>query len=67
MRFVQPDPRTCGAAVLVRLRMLTDVGYDRWLRGTPDPAATFADEALRTHRRTNRLAHTSGRHTVPWR
>jgi hypothetical protein len=54
--FRQPDARTCGAAVLVMARMLGEPDYARWVRDAADPAARFADEAIRTHRRTNRVA-----------
>jgi len=60
--FRQPDRRTCGAAVLVMARMLGEPAYARWVREAADPAARFADEAMRTHRRTNRAA---GLH-LPW-
>ena len=52
----QPDRRTCGAAVLVMARMLGEPDYARWVREAGDPAARFADEALRAHRRTNRAS-----------
>jgi hypothetical protein len=65
-RFRQPDPTTCGSAVAVRARMLVDPGYDAWLRGAADPAARFADEALRAHRRTNRVLDGSGSAALPW-
>ncbi len=64
--FRQPDPTTCGSAVLVRARMLADPAYDRWLRSAGDSAARFADEALRTHRRTNRALDARGRPQLPW-
>ncbi len=54
--FRQPDRRTCGAAVLVMARMLGEPAYARWVRGAADPAARFGDEAIRTHRRTNRVS-----------
>jgi len=60
--FRQPDPRTCGAAVLVMARMLGEPDYARWVRDAADPAARFADEAIRTHRRTNRAAGLQ----LPW-
>ncbi|GAA1478481.1 hypothetical protein GCM10009623_29270 [Nocardioides aestuarii] len=50
----------------VRARMLSDPAYDAWLRADRDPAARFADEALRTHRRTNRVLDGSGRVRLPW-
>lgn len=65
-RFRQPDPTTCGSAVAVRARMLTDPAYDAWVRAAADPAARFADEALRTHRRTNRATDGAGRAQLPW-
>lgn len=64
--FRQPDSTTCGSAVLVRARMLADPAYDRWLRSGADPEARFADEALRTHRRTNRLLDSRRRPQLPW-
>ncbi len=64
--FRQPDQTTCGSAVLVRARMLDEPDYDRWLRSADDPAARFADEALRTHRRTNRWVGSPGRPQLPW-
>ncbi len=64
--FRQPDPTTCGSAVAVRARMLTDPGYDAWVRSAVDPAGRFADEALATHRRTNRLLDPRGRPQLPW-
>jgi hypothetical protein len=66
IRFRQPDRTTCGSAVAVRARMLTDPGYDAWVRDAADPAARFADEALRTHRRTNRAVDASGSASLPW-
>lgn len=62
--FRQPDPTTCGSAVAVRARMLRDPAYDGWVRAADDPAARFADEALRTHRRTNRVV--AGAARLPW-
>ena len=47
-------------------RMLAEPDYGRWIRTADEPAARFADEALRTHRRTNRLFDTAGRPTLPW-
>jgi hypothetical protein len=64
--FRQPDQRSCGAAVLVRARMLADPAYDAWVRAAGDPAERFADEALRTHRRTNRPLDGRGRPQLPW-
>lgn len=64
--FQQPDRTTCGAAVLVRRRMLVEPDYDQWLRAAADPLVRFADEALRTHRRTNRVVDGSGRSQAPW-
>ncbi len=46
--------------------MLGDPGYDAWVRGADDPAARFADEALRSHRRTNRAVDAAGRLQLPW-
>jgi hypothetical protein len=60
--FRQPDRRTCGAAVLVMARMLGEPAYARWVGEAADPAARFADEAMRTHRRTNRAAGLQ----LPW-
>ena len=66
VRFRQPDHRSCGAAVLVTARMLTEPDYARWVQETTDPQARFADEALRTHRRTNRLLDARCRPQLPW-
>ena len=65
-RFRQPDRRSCGAAVLVMSRMLAEPDYARWVSDGTDPAGRFADEVLRTHRRTNRLRDTHGRFQLPW-
>jgi hypothetical protein len=65
-RFRQPDRRSCGAAVLVMARMLGEPDYARWLRDAESPATRFADEVLRTHRRTNRVVDTRARLQLPW-
>jgi hypothetical protein len=65
-RFRQPDRRSCGAAVLVMARMLGEPDYARWLRNAEGPAIRFADEVLRTHRRTNRVVDTRNRPQLPW-
>ena len=65
-QFRQPDRRSCGAAVLVMARMLAEPAYARWVGDGTDPAARFADEVLRTHRRTNRLRDARGRFQLPW-
>src|SRR5437879_5306886 len=49
-RWVQPDPTTCGSAVLVVARALRDPAYAERLRQAPDPAATFGAEAQAVHR-----------------
>ncbi len=54
--FRQPDRRTCGAAVLVMARMLGEPAYAGWVDEAADPAVRFGDEAIRTHRRTNRVS-----------
>ena len=64
--FRQPDSTTCGSAVLVRARMLADPDYDRWLCADDDPGQRFADEAQRTHRRTNRMLDSNARPQLPW-
>ncbi|HEX6148834.1 hypothetical protein [Nocardioides sp.] len=65
-RFRQPDRRSCGAAVLVMARMLAEPHYARWIRGADDDAGRFADEVLRTHRRTNRLVDARRGLQLPW-
>lgn len=65
-RWRQPDPTTCGSAVAVRARMLTEPAYDAWVRAADDPADRFADEALRAHARTNRPVDAEGRAQLPW-
>lgn len=65
-RWRQPDATTCGSAVAVRARMLAEPAYDAWVRAAGDPAARFADEALRAHRRTNRAVDGSGSAQLPW-
>ncbi len=52
--------------MLVMARMLGEPDYARWLRGADDPATRFADEALRTHRRTNRMVDAGHRLQLPW-
>lgn len=64
--FRQPDRRSCGAAVLVMARMLAEPGYACWVHSSEDPAGRFGDEALRTHRRTNRVLDSHGRPQLPW-
>lgn len=44
--------------------MLLDPGYDAWVRADPT-GARFRDEALATHRRTNRVT-AGGRAQLPW-
>lgn len=46
--------------------MLRDPAYDAWVRAADDPAARFADEALRAHARTNRAVDGTGRAQLPW-
>ena len=64
--FRQPDRRSYGAAVLVMSRMLAEPAYARWVGDGVAPADRFADEVLRTHRRTNRLVDARGRFQLPW-
>ncbi|GAA1913017.1 hypothetical protein [Nocardioides hwasunensis] len=73
--FVQPDQTTCGSSCLVMARMLGDPAYATWIHtgrdGSPRPEARtaqqrFADEALATHVRTNRLSDAAGALQIPW-
>lgn len=56
----QPDARSCGAAVTVVHRMLTDPDYADHVHDD------FADEVLATHRRLTGWRHPAGGLQVPW-
>lgn len=58
----QPDPRSCGAAVVVAARMLADPALAEAL-GRPD---AFARAVLAQHRSTNGWRDRHGRLQAPW-
>lgn len=60
--LVQPDQRTCGAAVLVVARMLHDEDYAAYV----DSVADFAHETLTLHRRITGPVDSHGRAQLPW-
>lgn len=60
--LVQPDQRSCGAAVVVVARMLHDDAYATYV-GTP---ARFAQEALAVHHRITGSTDATGRAQLPW-
>jgi len=57
----QPDPRSCGAAVLVAAQMLHDPAYAASMT-----ADRFAGECLAMHRRTTGPVDVRGRTQLPW-
>lgn len=57
--LVQPDQRTCGAAVLVVARMLHDAAY-------VESVAGFEQETLALHRRITGAVDAGGRAQLPW-
>lgn len=61
--WAQPDAYSCGAAVLVRHRMLTDPGFAR--RIDADPVPRFVAEVELARRRLSG-AHGPGGWRVPW-
>ena len=63
--LVQPDQRSCGAAVLVVARMLADHGYGREVAAAESVTARFREEVLATHRRVTAPVE-GGRLQVPW-
>ena len=65
-QLVQPDQRSCGAAVLVVARMLGDPTYDAFVGGAGLLSQRFRDEVLAMHRRVTSLAAVSGRAQLPW-
>jgi hypothetical protein len=75
-RLVQPDQRSCGAAVLVVARMLLDPAYAELVAtgrhpGTGvslpgDVAARFRYEVLGMHHRVTGAVDVSGRVQLPW-
>lgn len=73
----QPDQRSCGAAVLVRERMLRDPAYSAAVQDGvhpvtghrlvgDGPAARFAREVVAMHRRVTGVVDATGRLQVPW-
>ncbi|KRF18860.1 hypothetical protein ASG90_02910 [Nocardioides sp. Soil797] len=60
--LVQPDQRSCGAAVLVVARMLDDDDYAAYV----DSAHAFKDEVLAVHRRVTGTSDATGRAQLPW-
>ena len=75
-RLVQPDQRSCGAAVLVVARALLDQGYAELLVSGRHPgtglavagslADRFRHEALAMHERVTGPVDAAGRLQVPW-
>jgi hypothetical protein len=75
-RLVQPDHRSCGAAVLVVARALLDQGYAELLVSGRHPgtglalpgslADRFRHEALAMHARVTGPVDAAGRLQVPW-
>lgn len=68
MLLRQPDATTCGSCCAVRARMLAEEGYDAWVRADAT-GGRFRDEALRAHRRTNRVVaagRAGGTVQLPW-
>lgn len=75
-RLVQPDQRSCGAAVLVVARALLDRGYAELLVSGRHPgtglalpgslAGRFRREALAMHARVTGPVDAAGRLQVPW-
>lgn len=75
-RLVQPDQRSCGAAVLVVARALLDRGYAELLVSGRHPATglalpgspvdRFRQEALAMHARVTGPVDAAGRLQVPW-
>lgn len=74
--LVQPDQRTCGAAVLVMARILDDPAYAAYVVNGLDPQTgvqhngsmqdRFRADTLAMHRRTNRVLDARGRPQLPW-
>lgn len=69
----QPDARSCGAAVLVMAKAVTDDGYAGALRagglglaGVSSPDGAWHAEVLGMHRRSTSLADAAGRLQLPW-
>jgi hypothetical protein len=75
-RLVQPDHRSCGAAVLVVARAMLDRGYAELLVSGRQPgtglalpgslADRFRHEALAMHARVTGPVDAAGRLQVPW-
>ena len=63
--LVQPDHRSCGAAVLVVSRVLTDHEYGEQLAAAASVPQMFREEVLATHRRVTRPV-LRGRPQIPW-
>ena len=60
--LVQPDQRSCGAAVLVAAQILHDPSYAA-RASTPN---VFRTEVLAMHRRVTSMVDVSGRAQLPW-
>lgn len=60
--LVQPDQRTCGAAVLVVAHMLHDEDHATYV----DSVADFEQETLTLHRRITGAVDARGRAQLPW-
>lgn len=63
--LVQPDRRSCGAAVLVVCRMLDDHAYGEYLAAADSVPDRFRAEVLATHRRVTGPV-LRGRMQLPW-
>ncbi len=62
----QPDRTTCGACVLVMMRLLAEPAVAAELLESADPVGRFAEAALATIRRTNSWRDRTGRLQLPW-
>lgn len=72
----QPDPRSCGAAVLVMARTIEDPGYAELVATGLHPVTghrlpgtmreRFTAEVLAMHRRTTGLVDVRGEAQLPW-
>ncbi|QIX25887.1 hypothetical protein ncot_04190 [Nocardioides sp. JQ2195] len=60
--LLQPDQRSCGAAVVVVARLLHDADYATYV----DTPARFEQETLAVHRRVTGVADALGRSQLPW-
>lgn len=64
--LVQPDPLSCGAAVVVVARAITDPAYGEQILSAPGSPQRFRDEVLAAHRRVTGPVDRTGRLQLPW-